>query len=69
MTTPEMVPALKKVKAIITDEGGLMCHAAILARELKIPCLVGTKEATRVFHTNDRILLDLESGRVFRIVQ
>ena len=54
MTTPEMVPALKKVKAIITDEGGLMCHAAILARELKIPCLVGTKEATRVFHTNDR---------------
>lgn len=46
-TTPSVVPAMKKAAAIITDEGGLTCHAAIVSRELKIPCVVGTKIATK----------------------
>jgi pyruvate,water dikinase len=48
MTTPEYVPALKKAAAIITDEGGITCHAAIVSRELGIPCIIGTKIATKV---------------------
>ena len=43
MTAPDWVPAMKKAKAIITDAGGMTCHAAIVGRELGIPCIVGTK--------------------------
>ncbi|MBI5733546.1 MAG: hypothetical protein HY973_01190 [Candidatus Kerfeldbacteria bacterium] len=53
MTTPDSVPYLKRVKAIVTDEGGATAHAAIIARELKIPCVIGTKIATKVFHSGD----------------
>ena len=42
MTTPDMVPAMKRANGIITDEGGVTCHAAIISRELGIPCVVGT---------------------------
>jgi phosphohistidine swiveling domain-containing protein len=48
MTRPEFVPVMKKAVAIITDEGGLTCHAAIVSRELKKPCIIGTKIATKV---------------------
>jgi pyruvate,water dikinase len=48
MTRPDYVPAMKKAAAIITDEGGLTCHAAIISRELNIPCIIGTKIATKV---------------------
>ena len=48
MTTPDMVPAMKKAAAIVTDEGGLTCHAAIVSRELGTPCVVGTKKATEI---------------------
>ncbi|MFH1601818.1 MAG: PEP-utilizing enzyme [Candidatus Shapirobacteria bacterium] len=48
MTTPDFVPILSKVAAIITDEGGVTCHAAIVSRELNIPCIIGTREATQV---------------------
>jgi len=48
MTNPDMVPAMKKAAAIVTDEGGRTCHAAIVSRELGIPCIVGTKTATQV---------------------
>ena len=48
MTQPEFVPAMKKAAAIVTDEGGLTCHAAIIARELKKPCVVSTKKATHI---------------------
>ena len=48
MTRPEFMPALKKAAAIITDEGGITCHAAIVARELNIPAIIGTKMATKI---------------------
>ncbi len=55
MTLPDFVPAMKKAAAIITDEGGVTAHAAIISRELKIPCLVGTKVATKVLNDGDRV--------------
>ena len=47
MTSPDMVPAMTRAAAIVTDEGGMTCHAAIVARELGIPCIVGTSNATQ----------------------
>ena len=55
MTTPEFVPSMKKAAAIVTDEGGLTCHAAIIARELGIPCIIGTKIATKVLKDGDLV--------------
>ena len=49
MTSPEFVPAMRIAKAIVTDEGGVLCHAAITAREFKIPCVIGTQNATKFF--------------------
>jgi pyruvate,water dikinase len=49
MTNPDMVPAMKRASAIVTDEGGRTCHAAIVSRELGIPAVVGTKEAITIF--------------------
>jgi len=66
-THPEYVPAMKKAKAIITDEGGLTCHAAIVSRELKIPCIVGTKIATKVLRDGDRVEVDANKGIVRKI--
>jgi len=67
MTSPEYVPAIKKAKAIVTDEGGVLCHAAIVAREFKIPCVIGTHNATSVFKSGDQIEVDAESGLVKKI--
>lgn len=67
MTTPEYVPAMKKASAIITDEGGITCHAAIVARELKKPCIIGTKIATKVLHDGDLVEVDADKGIVRRI--
>lgn len=58
MTHPAMVSLLHKAKGIITDEGGATCHAAIISRELNLPCLVGTKIATRFFKTGEFIEID-----------
>ncbi len=58
MTVPDVMPAMRKAAAIVTDEGGITCHAAIVARELKKPCVVGTKTATTVFKTGDRLIVD-----------
>lgn len=58
MTHPAMVSLLHKAKGIITDEGGATCHAAIISRELNLPCLVGTKVATRFFKTGEIIEID-----------
>ncbi|HCC21858.1 hypothetical protein A2480_02175 [Candidatus Uhrbacteria bacterium RIFOXYC2_FULL_47_19] len=63
-TTPHYIPYLKQVKAIITDEGGLTCHAAIVAREMKKPCIVGTKTATRVLRNGDLVEILLENGTI-----
>lgn len=62
MTTPEFVFALRKASAIITDEGGITCHAAIISRELNIPCIIGTKNATKVFCDGDIIEMDANEG-------
>lgn len=62
MTSPDYVTAMKKSAAVITDEGGITCHAAITARELKIPCVIGTKIATKVLKDGDKIEVDADSG-------
>ncbi len=64
MTTPEFVPLMKRAKAIITDEGGLLCHAAIIAREMEKPCIIGTKIATQVLKDGDLVEVDAEKGIV-----
>jgi len=61
-TTPHYIPYLKEVKAIITDEGGLTCHAAIVAREFKKPCIVGTKTATETLKTDDVVEVNTDKG-------
>jgi len=64
MTTPEMIPVLKKTSAIITDEGGITCHAAIVSREIKVPCVIGTVNATRVISDNDLLEVDADKGNI-----
>ena len=64
MTTPEMILALKKASAIITDEGGITCHAAIVSRELRIPCVIGTVNATKLISDNDLLEVDANKGIV-----
>lgn len=64
MTTPEFIQAMKKAAAIVTDEGGITCHAAIISRELKIPCIVGTKIATKVINDNDIVEVNANHGFV-----
>lgn len=65
MTTPDMVPAMKRANGIITDEGGVTCHAAIVSRELGIPCVVGTGDATKILKENSVVTLDGNKGLVF----
>ena len=67
MTTPDFVPMMKKAAAIITDEGGITCHAAIVARELKIPCIIGTFSATKVFKDGELIEVDANKGVVRKV--
>ncbi|MFH1308257.1 MAG: PEP-utilizing enzyme [archaeon] len=62
MTRPEIVKYLKKAAAIVTDEGGITCHASIVAREMKIPCIIGTKIATKVLNDNDIVEVDADKG-------
>jgi phosphoenolpyruvate synthase/pyruvate phosphate dikinase len=68
MTRPEFVPAVKNAVAIITDEGGITCHAAIVARELKKPCIIGTNIATHVLHDGDLVEVDADNG-VVRVIR
>lgn len=65
MTNPDMVPAMRKVAAIITDEGGMTCHAAIVSRELGTPAIVGTKTATQVLKTGQTVTVDGEKGFIY----
>ncbi|MFA6215167.1 MAG: PEP-utilizing enzyme [Patescibacteria group bacterium] len=67
MTTIDYLPAMRQAAAIVTDDGGITCHAAIVSRELGIPCIVGTKIATQVFKTGDRIEVDANEGIVKKI--
>ena len=69
MTAPDWVPAMKKAKAIVTDAGGMTCHASIVSRELGIPCIVGTKsrseEATKTITDGQMITVDATNGIVY----
>jgi len=62
MTRPEFVPLMKKASAVITDEGGVTCHAAIMSRELGLPCIIGTKNATRKLKDDDIVDIDADKG-------
>lgn len=64
MTTPDFIIGIKKAVAIVTNEGGLTCHAAIVSRELKIPCIIGTKIATQVLRDGDLVEVDANNGVV-----
>lgn len=66
-TIPAYVPAMEKAAAIVTDEGGLLCHAAIVSRELGVPCVVGTKHGTRVFQDGELVEVDAVKGVVRKI--
>jgi len=62
MTTPDFLPAMKRAIAFVTDEGGITCHAAIVSREMKKPCIIGTKIATEVLKDGDKIEVDANNG-------
>lgn len=68
VTSPDLISVFSKAAAVITDEGGLTSHAAIVSREMKVPCIVGTKLATKVFKTGDRVEVDTERGIVNKVV-
>ena len=63
---PSQVTLLRHAAGIVTDQGGTLSHAAIIAREYKIPTLIGTRRATALFHTGDRLILDTRQGVVSR---
>jgi len=64
LLSPNFTPVLRKAAAIVANEGGKLSHAAILSREYKIPCVIGTKYATKIFKTGDKILVDARKGIV-----
>ena len=66
-TRPILMPAIEKASAIVTDEGGITSHAAIVSREFNIPCIVGSHNATRIFKDGDRILVDANTGIVKKV--
>ena len=66
MTSPSYVPLMRKAKAIVTDHGGTMSHAAIVAREFGLPAIVGTKTATKVLKTGDTVMLNLLTGEIIK---
>ncbi|HLD43423.1 MAG TPA: PEP-utilizing enzyme [Candidatus Nanoarchaeia archaeon] len=68
MTFPHFISAMEKAAAIVTDEGGITCHATIVAREFKIPTIIGTKIATKVFKDGDLVEVDADKG-VARILR
>ncbi len=65
MTNPDMVPAMRKVSAIVTDEGGMTCHAAIVSRELGTPAVVGTKTGTQLLKEGQVVTVDGEKGLIY----
>jgi len=66
MTDPDFVPAMEKSSGIVTDKGGATCHAAIVSRELGIPCIVNTRTATSVLKDGDLVTVDAFHGLVYR---
>ena len=68
MTRPEFLQIMKMSSAVVTNEGGITCHAAIISRELRIPCVTGTKIATKIFHNGDLVEVDANKG-IVRIIE
>jgi len=68
MTRPEFMPLMEKAVAIVTNEGGVTSHAAIISRELNKPCIIGTKVATKVLHDGDLVEVNANSG-IVRIIE
>lgn len=68
MTSAKFTPLIDRAKAIVTNNGGLLCHAAIISREFKIPCIIGTKIATKVLKDGDLVEVDAEKG-IVRILE
>lgn len=66
-TNPNLMPAIRKAAAIVTNEGGLTCHAAIISREFNIPCVIGTVIATKVLKDGDKVEVDAEKGIVRKL--
>ncbi len=66
-TTPDYVPAMRKAAAIITEQGGITSHAALISRELGVPCIIGTRIATKVLKTGDLVEVDANSGIVRKL--
>ena len=69
MTRQDFVPALRRVSALVTDEGGMICHAAIIAREFKIPCVVGAKIATLALSDGDLVDVDADRGIIRKVTK
>jgi phosphoenolpyruvate synthase/pyruvate phosphate dikinase len=67
MTTPNMISAMKRAAAFVTDEGGITSHAAIISRELNKPCIIGTKHATQVLKNGDEVEVDADKGMVKKL--
>lgn len=67
MTNPNYVPCFDRIKAIVTDEGGVLSHSAMVSREMKIPCVIGVEKGTRVFKDGDKVEVDAEKGIVRKI--
>jgi pyruvate,water dikinase len=66
MTNPDWLPTIRRAAALVTDSGGITCHAAIVARELGVPCVVGTRTATSVLHDGQVVTVDGAAGEVLR---
>ena len=64
MTRPDFVPLMKKAAAIVTDEGGITSHAAVVSRELKVPCVIGTQVVTKILHDGDKVFVNADHGIV-----
>ena len=65
MTSPDWVPAMRRAAALVTDEGGMTCHAAIVSRELRLPCVVGTRDATGTLVDGQLVTVDGRAGKVY----
>jgi pyruvate,water dikinase len=65
MTSPDWVPVMRRAAAVVTDSGGMTCHAAIVAREMGVPCVVGTRTATSVLRTGEAVTVDGTRGAVY----
>ena len=68
MTDPSMVLVMSMAAAIVTDTGGITSHAAILSREMGIPCVVNTISGTKDLKNGDRVFVDGDSGKVYKIL-